>query len=123
MLILIEEGFFDCNAWLSSFMRTGIQIQYPDQYAFMGIVPSLAARYLQDLAREIVDWRLEEYRQRLRTSPAGDRITCKVSHSSGRPIIRLPDRKQAAIPDGWQKVIADGEEYEADFRKVAVNCQ
>ncbi|MBX3278841.1 MAG: DEAD/DEAH box helicase family protein, partial [Acidobacteria bacterium] len=76
----------------------------------------------QDLVREIVEWRLEEYHHRLRLGASESRIICKVSHSSGRAIIRLPDRNtEAAIPEGWHKVIANGEEYEAHFRKVAVN--
>lgn len=72
--------------------------------------------------REIAEWRLEEYLHRLRLGVLGGAIICKVSHASGRPIIFLPGRKSgAAIPEGWQKVIADEEEYEANFRKVAVN--
>jgi hypothetical protein len=76
----------------------------------------------QDQVREITEWRLEEYLHRLRHDSSGSRIVCKVFHSSGRPIIRLPDRNTVGeIPEGWQKVIADGEEYEANFRKIAVN--
>lgn len=73
-----------------------------------------------DLVREIVDWRLAEYLQR--DGDNASDIVCKVSHASGRPILFLPDRAtQPGIPEGWTPVTADGEQYEANFVKVAVN--
>src|SRR5262249_23488922 len=74
----------------------------------------------QELVRELLDWRLAEYLQR---QPAtDDAIVCKVSHSGGRPIVFLPGRAaRPDIPEGTVPVIIDGQRYEADFVKVAVN--
>ena len=53
---------------------------------------------------------------------SADRWVCKVSHSGGRPILFLPDRKRTpGLPEGTTEVTIDGEPYEADFVKVAVN--
>ena len=77
----------------------------------------------QELVREIADWRLAEYLQRpsLRYS-SENQIVCKVSHTGGRPILFLPDRPvQPNIPHGWTDVLVEGQPYEANFVKVAVN--
>jgi superfamily II DNA or RNA helicase/diadenosine tetraphosphate (Ap4A) HIT family hydrolase len=79
---------------------------------------------LGELARELVDWRLAEYLDRAPgpEAPSADRFVCRVSHASGRPILFLPPReKNSAIPEGWAPVTADGEAFEANFVKVAVN--
>ncbi len=85
-------------------------------------VPPQLRTPLQELVREIADWRLAEYLDR----PGGMRETegflCKVIHSGGIPILKLPDRSSTAgIPDGWTTANADGHEYEAKFAKIAVN--
>jgi superfamily II DNA or RNA helicase/HKD family nuclease/diadenosine tetraphosphate (Ap4A) HIT family hydrolase len=73
---------------------------------------------LREMVREIAEWRLADYLQRDKRGG----LVCRVSHSSRRPIIRLPDRNRlAGIPFGITKVIADGEEYEAEFVRIAVN--
>jgi hypothetical protein len=49
-------------------------------------------------------------------------VVCKVAQMSGRPMLFLPDRaKDPKIPFGWVKVIVDGEVYQANFVKIAVN--
>lgn len=78
---------------------------------------------LQELTREVADWRLAEYLDRS-TSHTGavGRIVCKVSHANGRPILFLPDREvQFEIPSGTVDVTIDGKLHEADFVKIAVN--
>jgi hypothetical protein len=70
--------------------------------------------------RELVDWRLAEYLQR-QPGP-DDAIVCKVSHAGGRPILFLPDRAERPdIPEGATPVLIDGQRYEAEFAKIAVN--
>jgi superfamily II DNA or RNA helicase/HKD family nuclease len=72
-----------------------------------------------ELVGEMIEWRLAAYLDRAR---GGDRILCKVSHSSGRPILFLPDRdKEEGIPWGATPVEVQGVAYEADFVKIAVN--
>jgi superfamily II DNA or RNA helicase/HKD family nuclease/diadenosine tetraphosphate (Ap4A) HIT family hydrolase len=83
-------------------------------------VPAAQREAFQELVRELVDWRLAEYLQR---QPAtDDAIVCKVSHTGGRPILFLPDRAgRPDIPEGTTPVLIDGQRYEADFAKIAVN--
>ncbi len=61
------------------------------------------AESLRDLTREICDYRLAQYLDRLPGEGKGARqFVCKVSHSAGKPIIFLPDReKNPEIPNGW----------------------
>jgi hypothetical protein len=83
-------------------------------------VPSTQRELFQELTRELTDWRLGEYLDRQQDPMDG--IVCKVSHANGRPILFLPDRTtQPGIPEGWTAVDIDGEPYEANFVKVAVN--
>jgi hypothetical protein len=79
------------------------------------------------LVQELTDWRLAEYLDR---PGAGDelpgaernRFVCRVSHSGGNPILFLPPRDEnPLVPSGWTSVDADGEEFEGNFVKVAVN--
>jgi superfamily II DNA or RNA helicase/HKD family nuclease/diadenosine tetraphosphate (Ap4A) HIT family hydrolase len=74
-----------------------------------------------DATREIVDLRLAEYLGRQPENALGA-FVCNVSHSGDRPILFLPDRaRSSGIPSSWVPIVADGEPYEADFVKVAVN--
>ncbi len=77
----------------------------------------------RELVGEIVDWRLSDYLQHVHAgNEEEDAIVCKVSHANKRPILFLPDRKtNPDIPSGWTDVIVEGEIYEANFVKVAVN--
>jgi superfamily II DNA or RNA helicase len=78
---------------------------------------------LQELARELTDWRLAEYLNRPALAVGdAESFTCKVSHSGNTPILFLPDRAtHPQIPTGWVNVEADAIRYEANFVKVAVN--
>lgn len=77
---------------------------------------------LQQMIRELVDWRLAEYLQRSPSEgTSGEEIACKVSHAGGRPIIFLDRNKDPHTPEGWTDVSVEGEAYRAKFVKVAVN--
>ena len=79
--------------------------------------PARAA--MAELTREIVDWRLAEYLSR---PGVGEGFQCTVSHSGANPILFLPNRSRVAgVPEGWTDVRIDGELYQANFVKVAVN--
>jgi hypothetical protein len=72
----------------------------------------------------VADWRLAVYLDRNDSdvTGGGSAIVCNVSHAGGQPILFLPDRdKVPGIPSGWTPVAIDGDEYEANFVKVAVN--
>lgn len=76
----------------------------------------------QEFAREIVDWRLAEYLDRPGQNVGEVKVECRVSHSDGKPIIRLPSRQQVeALPSGWTPVLVDGETYYGNFVKIALN--
>ena len=80
------------------------------------------AEAFSELVRELAEFRLAEYLARPMVSGEGVRFQCRVSHSSGNPIIRLPDRARLeGIPEGWVPVDAAGEALEANFVKIAVN--
>ena len=77
----------------------------------------------QELVRELTDWRLAEYLERASIpGKEQEEIVCKVSHADNRPILFLPPRESNPnIPNGWTDVLVEGELYEANFVKVAVN--
>jgi superfamily II DNA or RNA helicase/diadenosine tetraphosphate (Ap4A) HIT family hydrolase len=77
----------------------------------------------QELTREICDWRLAQYLDRSDSRARAAHVICKVSHSSGNPILFFsPDRESnPGIPEGWIPVEVDGRMLEANFVKIAVN--
>jgi hypothetical protein len=84
-------------------------------------VPDELRTDFRELVQEILDWRLAEYLQRSPAGPAAG-FVAKVSHSGGRPIVRLPDRNRTpGIPEGPTTLIADGQSYQAHFVNVALN--
>jgi hypothetical protein len=76
------------------------------------------------MVAELVDYRLAKYLadRPLETHPGRHRYLLKVSHSSGKPIVRF-DRKQAPeLPEGRDVPFrADDREYRGDFVKIALN--
>jgi superfamily II DNA or RNA helicase/diadenosine tetraphosphate (Ap4A) HIT family hydrolase len=79
---------------------------------------SVAAR----LVRELADWRLAVYLRRAGSLDGAPRIICKVSHSGGSPILFLPSRDRTpGVPESWVDVTANGQSYQANFVKIAVN--
>jgi superfamily II DNA or RNA helicase/diadenosine tetraphosphate (Ap4A) HIT family hydrolase/HKD family nuclease len=76
---------------------------------------------IQELTREMADWRLAEYIHRSAQTDNGE-IECKIIHASGKPIIKLPDGEaRAKLPSGWVKLKANDDFYEANFVKIALN--
>jgi hypothetical protein len=85
-------------------------------------LPSGCREDFQNLVRELVDWRLAEYLDRGDTVTSGNRFVCRVLHSSGVPILKLPDRKKTpGVPSGWVEVLANGQPHVANFVKEFVN--
>lgn len=78
---------------------------------------------LQELVRELAEWRLAAYLSRSGRGGEGEgQFACKVSHSGGRPILFLPDREtHLDIPEGWVSVDVSGRRYEANLVKIAIN--
>lgn len=85
-------------------------------------IPDAERSAFQRFVREIIEWRLTEYLSHSAESSGEASFLMKVSHASGRPILFLPDRTEASIiPAGWQPVLIDGQRYDANFVKIAVN--
>lgn len=81
-------------------------------------VPDGQRRVFEDMVREIVDWRLAEYMDRV----TGRTFECRVTHNNRHPILILPDRaRHPGLPEGPVAVSAEGEQFEAQFVKIAVN--
>ena len=73
------------------------------------------------MASEIVEYRLARYLLK-RGSPSGpDAWTLRVSHSSGRPLVWLNRPANPGLPEGKVRFIADGREYLGRFVKIAMN--
>ena len=80
-----------------------------------------SAPALQELVRELAEWRLTEYLDRAQTQTAGF-STLKVSQANGRPMLFLPpEPERSDLPEGWTDVLVDDAAYSANFVKVAVN--
>ncbi len=45
----------------------------------------------------------------------------RVSQSNGRPLVWLDRDRNPTLPTGWTRFTADGEEYEGNFVKIALN--
>jgi len=97
-----------------------------DEFSFA--VPceeSLQAPF-ESMTAEIVDWRLAQYARKWKQSPSsidGAHFEAKVSHSSGKPILFVPDKtKFPDRPYGPTLVrLPDGSDWEFKFVKVACN--
>ncbi|MEN8207350.1 MAG: DUF3427 domain-containing protein [Pseudomonadota bacterium] len=123
LIRLLEEN--PIKAWTSG-RGTGktSYFEYKDSFFKTGLGEQKEhAQALADLTRELCDYRLAQYLERLQGEMQfAPRIVCAVSHANGKPMLFLPDRdKTPGIPSGWQSVIANAEPYNANFVKVAVN--
>jgi superfamily II DNA or RNA helicase/diadenosine tetraphosphate (Ap4A) HIT family hydrolase len=70
------------------------------------------------MAAELVDWRLARY---LFTKQPENVVRLRVSQSNGRPLVWLDREHNALVPTGWTRFTADGDEYEGNFVKIALN--
>jgi hypothetical protein len=71
---------------------------------------------MAELTREVVEFRIAQYLDR---GP----FRVKVNHNaSGNPILMPLDRdRYPSLPSGWKDVLIEGENYKANFAKIAVN--
>jgi hypothetical protein len=120
---LLEKDPID--AWVKGKGMRGTSYFAYEGGVFRSTLPTQPAERaaFQELTREIVDWRLADYLQRLGRQPDSEvGFVCKVSHSGGKPILRLPDRKSHPdLPTGPTPLEIDGTTFDADFVKVALN--
>ena len=112
------------NAWTGTgAINSQVAFAYQNQrLRYLGTIPATAREAFRGLVRELVDWRLAEYLSRTPARQDSTGFVMKVSHTGGKPILFLPDRKQSpGIPEGWQIVSIDGTPHRANFVKIAVN--
>ena len=79
-------------------------------------VPDALGAAFDDMAAELVDWRLARY---LFTKQPG--IQLRVSQTNGRPLIWLDRERHPEIPTGETRFTADGDDYIGNFVKIALN--
>ncbi len=83
-------------------------------------VPDALQDTFQTMVAELVEWRLHRYFTRREQASSGDLIL-RVSHSSGKPIIRFDRAKTPEIPSGDTTFVADGTQYVGRFVQIALN--
>lgn len=78
---------------------------------------------LAKLARELVDYRLTQYRDRRRqTQSTTDSFVCKLTWNQRDPILKLPPRASVTLPDGETDVrLPDGAIWQFRFAKEYCN--
>src|SRR5262249_10883637 len=107
------------NAWVAgrgTFGRSYFTYDTEGFSMIMDVAPE-NREAMQELVRELVDWRLAEYLDRPR-GIATDCYTLKISHAGGQPILFLPPRAQnPGLPEGWTNVRLGDATYSANFVK------
>jgi superfamily II DNA or RNA helicase/HKD family nuclease/diadenosine tetraphosphate (Ap4A) HIT family hydrolase len=74
---------------------------------------------LHEMVTELVDWRLAEYLG----SRSSKSFECTVFSNQRHPILKLPQRAQFPdLPEGRVELWADGQRFEAQFAKIAINA-
>jgi superfamily II DNA or RNA helicase/diadenosine tetraphosphate (Ap4A) HIT family hydrolase/SOS-response transcriptional repressor LexA len=76
-----------------------------------------------DMTRELVDYRLAQYRRRARVDAQGAAFTCKIISNKRDPILKLPSRKaRPDLPQGDVDVrLEDGSIWRFRFMKEFIN--
>ena len=72
------------------------------------------------MVAEIIEWRLADQLLRVAPQKAGS-IRCKLNHAGGKPIIWLDRKANPDLPIGEVPILANGEQFVANFVKIAVN--
>lgn len=111
------------NAWTSGRGTQGHVFFESDDEGVQSLfkVSPAARSALQEMAREIADWRLAEYLQRPNLDEMLAPIVCSVAQTNGRPILFLPDPRPIEVPTGWVPMTIDGHVLQVNVVKVAIN--
>ncbi len=82
-----------------------------------------AKQSFEEMTRELVDYRLAQYRRRRQAQVQGTAFEAKVFSNKRDPILKLPDRdKRPDLPSGPTDVrLPDGSVWSFDFVKIAIN--
>lgn len=110
-------------AWAGGKPRAWFRIDDDQRFRLdLDIAPGLAAP-LHRLTRELVDYRLAQYRdRRRRDQPTDAGFVCKILSNQRDPIVKLPRRDRAQIPEGETDVrLPDGAVWQFRFAKEFCN--
>ena len=85
------------QAWCGTAQNPGRWFELRDgKFAFKVTVPPEVAGAFTAIVRELVDYRLAQYRNRVRETAGENEFICKIISNGRDPILKLPDR--ARIP-------------------------
>jgi superfamily II DNA or RNA helicase/diadenosine tetraphosphate (Ap4A) HIT family hydrolase/SOS-response transcriptional repressor LexA len=109
-------------AWTDRNPRAWFRIDVRQFHLDLEIAPELTAP-LHRLTRELVDYRLAQYRdRRRREQPTEAGFVCKILSNQRDPIVKLPRRDRAQIPEGEIDVrLPDGAVWQFRFAKEFCN--
>ena len=110
------------KAWTSGADHEGPPFFTVDDTVFASTVdvPAPSRLALQELTRELVEWRLAEYLARPEVAEGSYLI--KVNQANGKPILMPLNRgNHPDMPEGWTDFSADGTLYRGNFAKIALN--
>lgn len=95
------------------------------QFRFLGDVAEGDAETFDEMTAELVELRLAEHRDRLRSNVTelAAPIRIRVSHANGNPILRYDRARRPDIPKSGSdvEVLVGQETYFFGFRKIAIN--
>ena len=83
-------------------------------------LPAECADAFTAMTAELLEYLLARYLVGKQPIDEGS-YRCKVSHSSGNPIVRFDRKKNPGIPKEETPFVADGQTYLGDFVKIALN--
>ena len=111
-------------AWVGGKGTGGISYFAADESSFTSTlsIPSALRQAAQDLVRELVDWRLEEYFFTRSHEAIDQEYALKVIRSGENPILILPDRDtHQGLPEGWTNLRINNSPLSGNFVKIALN--
>lgn len=110
------------TAWTGHNPRAWFRVDDGKFRLDLDLAPEMAAP-LQRLTRELVDYRLAQYRDRRRRErPTEASFVCKVTWNKRDPIVKLPARDRVTVPEGETDVrLPDGAVWQFRFAREFCN--
>ncbi len=118
-------------AWRAYWMKNPIKAWTGGKQPFFAVdgdrlvprIPGVSSDALETMTRELVDYRLAQYRARRPESREARTFRCKLTWNQRDPFIKLPSRKKHTwLPEGWTDVrLPDGSMWSFNFVKIACN--
>ena len=126
-----ELGDDNRAAWRSYWLKNPIKAWTGGKQPFFAVegeglvprIPGVGSDALEAMTRELVDYRLAQYRARRPEAREARTFRCKLTWNQRDPFIKLPSRKKNPwLPEGWTDVrLPDGSMWSFHFVKIACN--